>query len=187
MGIVLAIILMKRGGIFKKKYTYDEVKKLKKLTPAEFIEIMKDLTDDLEKNYGIKRHLAIIQAYHESGYGNSLLAREGLNLFGIKPPAKIKVLIDKWEQLGGQKITLKTKEQDKSGLIYTIKADFIKFKSWYDSIDYWGTLIKYGYPSAYKYAVEGNTQKFFEILSTYYATDIGYLTKMINLSKTLPL
>ena len=85
------------------KYTYAEVKDLNKLSMDEYISTVKPIAELMQRKYGIYYMIPIIQSGHESAWGNSKLAREGLNLFGITATKW-------WVKNGGKVINFNTNE-----------------------------------------------------------------------------
>lgn len=87
----------------------------------EFISLVKDGAIEGMKQYGVLASLTIAQAILESGWGESGLAKDGYNLFGIKAfdyPEKIKYPTSEWD--GTQYVI--------------IDADFRLYNDWNESI-----------------------------------------------------
>jgi flagellum-specific peptidoglycan hydrolase FlgJ len=78
------------------------------------------------KGTGILPEVALAQMILESGSGNSKLATEANNFFGIKVPGKVP-----WT---GEIYYAKTNEEDKNGKVTVITAPFRKYNSALDSI-----------------------------------------------------
>lgn len=86
----------------------------------EFISLLESSSITEYKKSGILPSITISQAILESSWGNSRLATEGNNLFGIKADKS-------WT---GDRINFNTEEYSKS----YVRADFRKYKSWDESI-----------------------------------------------------
>ncbi|MEG0249996.1 MAG: glucosaminidase domain-containing protein [Peptostreptococcus sp.] len=86
----------------------------------EFISRVENVAITEYKKSGVLPSITISQAILESSWGNSSLAIEGNNLFGIKADKS-------WT---GEKINFNTEEYNKS----YVKADFRKYNSWEESI-----------------------------------------------------
>ena len=56
----------------------------KVMTPAEFVNSYADMAMRQQRKYGIPSSVTLAQMAYESGWGNSTLAKEGCNFFGIK-------------------------------------------------------------------------------------------------------
>ena len=54
------------------------------ITPEEFFKEYADLAMNQQRKYGIPSSVTLSQMAYESGWGNSTLAKEGCNFFGIK-------------------------------------------------------------------------------------------------------
>lgn len=145
----------------------------KNQTTQEFIaNIAKDARIIGDKN-GIYASVMIAQAILESSSGNSTLAREpNFNLFGIK---------GKYQ---GQSIALPTLEDDGSGSMFSINANFRKYPSYKESLEDYAILIKGGTNSSsslYAGAWKANTKNYREAtayLTGRYATDTKYNQKL---------
>jgi flagellum-specific peptidoglycan hydrolase FlgJ len=123
-------------------------------------------------NYGILASLTIAQSILESGWGESVLAKEYNNLFGIKAG-------DTWK---GNNISLPTYEYV-NGLRTQIYAKFRVYESWSESIsDHTKVLLQPRYSNLindtdYKSVCN-------KIYLDGYATDINYSEKLIKLIET---
>jgi flagellum-specific peptidoglycan hydrolase FlgJ len=88
-----------------------------------FINTIKDKAIADMKQYGILASLTIAQAILESGWGQTMLAEDYKNLFGIKAS-------NSWT---GKTASLYTQEWDGSKYI-RVKANWRVYGTWYDSI-----------------------------------------------------
>ena len=103
-----------------------------KSKPQFISEIAPIAIDDMKKN-GILASITIAQAILESGYGNSELAKGANNLFGMKCSLSGNTWSGStWD--GVSKYTKQTAEDDGTGKLYYITADFRKYPSITESI-----------------------------------------------------
>lgn len=103
----------------------------KEYTAQEFIDYLAPLAQEDYKKSGILPSVTIAQGMVESANGNSELARNANNLFGIKASSP-------WT---GDKYTKSTSEFV-SGKYVKVDADFRKYKSWEDSVKDHGEFFK---------------------------------------------
>ena len=98
------------------------------MTKEEFIkEFAPYAVEDMEKN-GMLASITIAQGILESGYGNTELAKNALNFFGMKCSLSGNTWKDStWD--GVSKYTKVTKEDDGKGNLYDETADFRKSSS----------------------------------------------------------
>jgi flagellum-specific peptidoglycan hydrolase FlgJ len=100
---------------------------LKSLSDGEVIKKVGSLfTSDMKKS-GILASISLAQFILESGYGKSELAQNANNVFGMKKLLSGNTWSGStWD--GKSVYTKKTKEDDGTGKLYTITADFRKYK-----------------------------------------------------------
>lgn len=100
---------------------------LKNLSDADVIKKVGSLfTSDMKKS-GILASISLAQFILESGYGKSELAQNANNVFGMKKSLSGNTWSGStWD--GKSVYTKKTKEDDGTGKLYTITADFRKYK-----------------------------------------------------------
>lgn len=100
---------------------------LKNLSDADVIKKVGSLfTSDMKKS-GILPSISLAQFILESGYGKSELAQNANNVFGMKKSLSGNTWSGStWD--GKSTYTKKTKEDDGTGKLYTITADFRKYK-----------------------------------------------------------
>lgn len=125
--------------------------------------------------------VTIAQAILESNWGKSELAIEANNLFGIKSSKD-------WT---GEVYKKQTKEQKPTGEVYTIIADFRKYRSYLESIkdhDKFFTSTPWRVQN-YKKVLEAKNYKTqaLALRECGYATDLNYGTKLIQLIERLGL
>lgn len=149
------------------------------MTKEEFINHLLPHAKELQEGYGILPSIVIGQAILESNWGNSQLAKEYNNLFGIKA-------------YGNQnKVTLDTQEFVNEQWI-TIKGDFRVYNSWEESMDDHTMLFVNGVdwsPEKYeKVLTAPNYQVAADALQEAgYATDPGYAEKIKDVIETYQL
>lgn len=120
--ITLAIVGFFISTFILKKYTNKDIE-----ISNNFIELIKDKAIENYEDYGILPSVTISQAIIESDWGNSTLASEYNNLFGIKAD-------ESWE---GDKVNFETNE-NYNDIIY---SDFRSYKSIEDSIKDHGKFL----------------------------------------------
>ncbi|MFV0529694.1 MAG: glucosaminidase domain-containing protein [Lachnospiraceae bacterium] len=131
--------------------------------------------------YNIFPSIMMAQAILESGWGQSALALQANNLFGIKG------------DYNGQSVTMDTQEELEDGSKVTVSAQFRKYPSVLESLNDNGDLIRNGTSwnsSYYSGAWRENAKSYKEAaqgLQGKYATDSGYAAKLINIIETYDL
>lgn len=142
----------------------------------EFIQKLVVHAQELQDGYGVLPSIIIGQAILESNWGQSLLASEYKNLFGIKAYGSQK------------KVNLETQEYVNEEWI-TIQGDFRVYDSWEDSMDdhtmlfvngvNWDPLLYEKVLTAEKYADAAKA-----LQEAGYATDPDYADKIISVIET---
>ncbi|TSO25721.1 SLAP domain-containing protein [Lactobacillus sp. LL6] len=128
------------------------------------------------KTYGVYPSVMIAQAIVESGWGQSKLATEANNLFGMKAN-------DGWD---GATYIANTREENSSGKSYYINAAFRKYTSYEGSFDDNGKKLRLGVtwqPDRYKGAWLENASTYAaatKALTGTYATDHRYNISLNN-------
>lgn len=142
------------------------------MNPSEFIMRLTKAAISSAKTSGVPASITIAQAALESAWGESGLARNGNNLFGIKADSR-------WR---GETLTLPTKEFIK-GQWVVVHAKWRKYESWQASIDDHAAFLRRN--PRYKACFACTTaQAFAEALSQAgYATDPAYADKVVSLIK----
>lgn len=129
--------------------------------------------EELTKIYYL---VPIIQSAHESRYGNSGLARNHCNLFGITATDSWKKLgkpianLPTWEVIGGKKVEL--------------KREFRAYPNWRESFQDWAKLITTLsiYKPAYALLTDKNTVRDgIRLMAETYATDPAYSKKLLQI------
>lgn len=177
--VIIAIILLVVGlGYYIKKVTYGKYleqaqteKVYAEQTPDNFIKVIAPIAQKADKPYGIFPSITIAQACLESNYGQSKLARQYNNLFGVKgtDPNHTKVLKTKEYVKGHWKI-IRSRFQVYDTYKSSIKAHaklFVNGTTW-NSRQYRHVLNAKDYRSQAKALVTDG-----------YATDPGYAEKII--------
>lgn len=139
---------------------------------AEFVEKLVPQAQNLQNEYGVLPSIILGQAILESDWGNSRLASEYHNLFGVKASD------------GEKMVTLETKEYVNEEWI-TIQGNFKVYASWEESMLDHTLLFVNGVtwnPGKYAGVLQAkNYQEAAQALQTAgYATDPDYASKVIN-------
>ncbi|WP_221636228.1 glucosaminidase domain-containing protein [Listeria immobilis] len=141
----------------------------------KFINEIAPHAEKVQKEHGILASITISQAILESNWGESVLAKDGNNLFGIKGA------------YNGASIKLPTKEHN--GVVWVgTDAKFRAYPSWYESMKDHALLFVNG-PSWNKHLYAGLINEYdFEkaaiaLGKTGYSSDPEYAAKLIELIK----
>lgn len=154
----------------------EDTQKEENLSRQEFVEKLAPHAKELQQGYGVLPSIILGQAILESNWGQSQLASEYKNLFGIKAS-------------GNQpKISLETKEYMNEQWI-TIQGDFKVYSTWEESLDDHTMLFVNGTnwnPQLYAYVLTATDYKqAAQALQTAgYATDPDYANKIISVIET---
>ncbi|REJ12310.1 MAG: hypothetical protein C6W58_16910 [Bacillaceae bacterium] len=139
----------------------------------EFIKQIAPHAQKIQEKYKILASLVIAQACLESNFGQSGLAQNGKNLFGIKG------------SYNGQSVTMKTTEY-RNGKPYKTDAAFRKYPSWVESLEDLAQLYTNGVSwdkNKYK-SIIGETNYVTackKVQECGYATDPNYAAKLIRI------
>lgn len=155
------------------------------MTKAEFIKFIAPYAmADMKKN-GVLASVTIAQGVLESGYGNTELAVNANNFFGMKCILSGNTWAGStWD--GVSKYTKVTKEDDGKGNLYDVTADFRKYPSAAESVgDHSAYLLgaKNGSKKRYE-GLQGETdpKKAITIIKNGgYATDTSYINKIMRI------
>lgn len=146
------------------------------LSLETYAETVRPLALEIERKCGIFHAIPLIQSAHESATGNSRLAREGLNLFGVTATYS-------WITQKKPVITFNTQECIRGKWITTSRG-FRQYGSWMESFEDWASIMTG--VNVYKKALAamrtgeaGIITALLEI-GEYYATDPGYSRKLIQ-------
>lgn len=168
---------------------------------ARFIARLKPIAEAIDREFGIKPPVILVQSAHESNWGESLLTIKANNLFGMMagrnwlaagkpiaefpttefsrlPPEKIRY----WDRPGD----VIKKQVTPNGLtMLLVNLAFRKYDSWTDSILDWSRMVTTS-PRFAKAAIAarvGNVLVFAaEMQLAGYATDPNYAGKLARLS-----
>ncbi len=146
------------------------------LTKDEFIERLLPHAKELQEGYGVLPSIIISQAILESNWGQSQLAAEYNNLYGIKA-------------YGNQeKVTMDTQEYVNEQWV-TIAGDFRVYDSWEASMDDHTMLFVNGVdwsPEKYQGVLTASTyeEAADALQAAGYATDPDYATKVKSVIET---
>ncbi|MBC1890174.1 GW domain-containing glycosaminoglycan-binding protein [Listeria booriae] len=177
IGILLSAIVLGAVAfiaIDKLFFQQEEPVEITRVDPQqEFINLLADHAQQIQDQEGILTSITLAQAILESNWGESKLATEGRNLFGIKG------------EYQKDSVTMPTQEFENNEWI-TIDAAFRKYPTWFESLDDHAALFlkgtswdktKYqGVIKAKDYKTAANA-----LQKAGYATDPGYAEKLIEL------
>ncbi|AEB77625.1 peptidoglycan hydrolase (plasmid) [Clostridium botulinum BKT015925] len=137
----------------------------------EFINKIKDAAIVTQAQYSIFASVTIAQAILESGWGESNLAKNYNNLFGVKA-------LRDWN---GQVANIDTKEYTNAGII-TVKQPFRIYKSYKDSIEDHAKFLKAEwYTEAGVFTAKNYMEQINAIFNGGYTSDPNYITKILKL------
>ncbi|HEY2277042.1 MAG TPA: glucosaminidase domain-containing protein [Streptosporangiaceae bacterium] len=123
-----------------------------------------------QQTYGVPAAVTIAQAIDESGWGQSALASQDYNLFGIKGTGPAgSVALPTQEVYNGQTVN--------------ITADFRVYHDVAESIDDHGKLLAQSGSYSAAMASKQSPNSFANALTGVYATDPGYGSSLINLMR----
>lgn len=149
-------------------------------SPEVFLTLIRRAAETVQLETGIPWLFAATQAAHESRFGNSKLAIEANNLFGITG--------DSWYVKGLPVYWVETKEYNKSGQAFRMRRPFRRYANWEESLRDWADLIKRRYRSSYEAALADEFVGFAKGLQAGgYATDPKYATKLVALHRAVAL
>jgi len=127
---------------------------------------------------GVPASITIAQAILESGWGQSALARQANNFFGIKAAAH--VAPDSYVQLPTEEIVL--------GRTVTEEADFAKYATAADGFKAHGLLLSQASRYAAAMAVRSNPAQFAaQLQKCGYSTNPGYAASLMQIVNDLDL
>jgi flagellar protein FlgJ len=152
---------------------------MKYITREEFIKYVYPLATEVKEKYNITRIISITQSAHESNFGNSTLAIQAKNLFGIKAT-------ESWTKKGG-KVWLGTTWENIKGKDITLVDGFRMYDTWRESFLDWAELISKSkiYKNAYEYAQLGDIILYGKEITGKYATDPKYSEKLIKVCEVV--
>ncbi|WP_430535483.1 glucosaminidase domain-containing protein [Listeria rocourtiae] len=177
IGILLAVVVLGVLTFFivdKLFLMEDEPVEVTRIDPKqEFIELLAGHAQQIQEKEGILTSITLAQAILESDWGNSGLATEGRNLFGIK---------GKYQN---DSVMMPTKEYENDTWV-TVDAAFRKYPTWYESLDDHANLFLKGTSwdkDKYREVVEAKDHRTAAnaLQKSGYATDPGYANKLIEL------
>lgn len=155
------------------------------LTEAQVIAKVGPLFTAEQKSSGILASISLAQFILESGYGKTELAQKANNCFGMKKSLSGNTWPGStWD--GTSIYTKQTQEDDGSGSLYTITADFRKYSCVEDSIaDHSAYLLGAKNGSNLRYAGIAGMTDYKAVAKLIkdggYATDVGYVDKLCNI------
>ncbi|MDR3241353.1 MAG: glycoside hydrolase family 73 protein [Lactobacillaceae bacterium] len=146
---------------------------MNKLTRDQFIRRLAPEAQMLQVKYGVRASISLSQAALESNWGDSRLAYEYNNFFGVKATA------------GAQSVTLPTSEYiDKKWI--KVDAQFRVYDSWQESMEAHAQLLVNGTsdnPRRYQAVITANDAQASAraLVTGGYATDPQYAEKIIRI------
>ena len=191
MGDLAAKVTAQLGGSTEQKTETEsktdglQATALKGLSEAEVVKKVGALFTADQKKSGILASVSLAQFILESGYGSTELAQNANNCFGMKKSLSGNTWGGStWD--GKSIYTKKTQEDDGSGRLYTITADFRKYPCVEDSIaDHSAYLLGAMNGSKKRYAgLQGciDYKKAVQIIKDGgYATDTKYVSKICSI------
>ena len=169
-----ALVLLLFGGIrlYQAWTIHVEQAAFEKANHTEFIEIVGNSARRIAGENDLYASVMVAQAILESDWGQSQLTKEANNLFGVKG------------EYHGESYQIETKEDDGTGKLYTVMADFRKYPTYHRSLEDNASLLKNGvsWDSDYYAGAWKSRTKSYEEATAYlqgrYATDTHYASKL---------
>lgn len=151
-----------------KRFTPEDLNALPKLDIIQYAHTVRHLAKDIENHFEIPYIVPIVQSAHESANGNSGLARNHCNLFGITATKS-------WTDRGKPVANLPTFEYIE-GKRVELKREFRKYPDWHASFVDWAVLISTlnVYKEAYAFFRDGDVPAGIAAMAKAYATDPHY-------------
>ncbi|GLB47110.1 autolysin [Philodulcilactobacillus myokoensis] len=168
----LLIMLMVLCGLFAGKTVLADTSSS---VQANFIQQLSPIVKSVSKKYNLYASIMMAQAALESDWGQSQLAVQANNYFGMKG------------SYNGQSISMPTAEYNSNGQLYYTNANFKKYPNVYDSIDDNGNLLRNGTSwdnNYYSGSHKENAATFEDAAKSLvgkYATSPQYANLLINL------
>lgn len=140
------------------------------MTPQEFIRAIAPAAQASASRTRIPASFTVAEAALESAWGESLLARNGRNLFGIKADRS-------WK---GATLTMNTREYLR-GKWVIVPALWRKYEDWQGSIDDHAAFLIQNkrYADAFRFA--SGEDFAYAVAKAGYATDPGYAMKIVSI------
>lgn len=174
--VILALIVVVFGvNEFQAWNIRQEQIRFEKADKKEFIEIVGKTAQPLAAEQDLYASVMVAQAILESDWGNSKLTKEANNLFGIKG------------EYQGQSYRIETHEDDGTGKLHVIVAEFRKYPTYHISLQDNAALLKGGVswdPEYYALTWRSRTKSYKDAtahLQGRYATDTKYAGKLNEL------
>lgn len=158
-----------------------------------FLTEMGPIARRILSEYSIQPLITVVQAAHESRWGDSLLARDAKNLFGMTGENWAVFKDGTWTSKDADKpiaeyqkrqVYVVNTNEEINGKNILVRRPFRKYADWYHSARDWAVSISTNprYRSAYEAAKSGDIKKFAEeVQKAGYATDSKYAAKLIQL------
>ncbi|EJF00547.1 lysozyme [Liquorilactobacillus mali] len=175
---ILSVQVLGWAGRVEQNNQHAQTSQISDAAKRKFITAILPIAQEQQKQYRILTSITLAQAALESDWGQSQLAAQYHNLFGVKSSAANAKALTTKEYVNGQWIT--------------VTADFAVYTSWTESIEAHTRLFVQGtaWDSQHYQTVldAGNYKEAAQALQTKgYATDPNYATKLISLIQTYKL
>lgn len=135
----------------------------------DYLEMVKEPAKRVCETYGLPYACCVAQGALESQWGLYGLGNGGYNIFGRKAVE------------GDSYVTVRTGEDDGTGQLYYINANFKSYGSMEEAVVDWCELMLWGAYAHYaqEYKESGDLEGFVVGISSIYATDIYYAGKIM--------
>lgn len=140
------------------------------MEPNEFISLLKGPAQICMRTCNVPISFTIAQAALESGWGKSLLAQEGKNLFGVKADRA-------WQ---GDVIEMPTREYVKGKWVNKV-ARWRKYKSWLDCLNDHAEFLQDNNRYKRAFSMKSGQQFARAVAAAGYATDPSYAEKLCSI------
>lgn len=172
LGCMTVVLLMFSFLFYRQWRLQEEQKVFETADQATFIEIVGHTAEGLADQHDLYASVMVAQAILESDWGRSKLTKEANNLFGIKGTHN------------GQSYQIETAEDDGTGNLYMVMADFRKYPTYHASLQDNAKLLAHGVSWDAKFyagAWKSRTKSYKDAtayLQGRYATDTHYAEKL---------
>lgn len=161
-------------------FDIDQVRRLGAINFSTYATLVMPLAKQVQAESGIFWMVPVIQSAHESTHGTSELARDGLNVFGIKDSQS-------WQAKNGPTIVIPSLEDRKmSGK--KVPVVWRRYGSWNESFTDWMQLMhKPAYAEVLPLLQQGEAmiEKAFIALGKVYAWDDDYAIQLIGIYRSI--
>lgn len=169
----IALVVLMLGFLFYRQWqVQEEQKAFEAADQTSFVEIVGKTAQGLADRHDLYASVMVAQAILESDWGRSKLTKEANNLFGIKGAHN------------GQSYQIETAEDDGTGNLYMVMADFRKYPTYHASLQDNAELLAHGVSwdaNFYAGTWKSRTKSYKDAtayLQGRYATDTHYAEKL---------